>query len=84
MYLGILPQSNGSIMVVNACHVSISGSYAGEPLHRQRFPLSPQQTCQIHGICPDQVYLTDMLPTTIWLTWSKVLWEKVDPSVCIT
>ena len=56
MYLGILPQNNGSVVVFNACHVSSGGSHEGGSSDRQRFPLSPQQTCQIHGILPDQVY----------------------------
>ena len=56
MYLGILPQNNGSVVVFDACLVSTCGPHEGEPPDRQRFPLAPQQTCQIHGIFPDQVY----------------------------
>ena len=42
-------------MVFNACHVSSSASHEGEAPDRQRFPLSPQHTCQIHGLFHDQV-----------------------------
>ena len=52
MYLGILPQNNGSVVVLDACHVLSSGSHKGEPPDRQRFPLGPQQTCQLHGNTP--------------------------------
>ena len=56
MFLGILSKNNGSVVVFNAYHLSSSGPHEGEPPDRQRFPLSPQQICHIHGMFPDQVY----------------------------
>ena len=82
MYLGKLPQNNGSVVVFNTYHVSSRGSYEGEPPDRQRYPLSPQQTCPIHGLFLDQVYRLVAHKEIANVVQSAG--GKVDPSAWIT